>query len=308
MSRPITSFDEMSGSARANGAGVLAVVAAHDRNALAAVARAAKEGIARPLLLGDKDKILEIAKQDRIDLGGCETEHFPGATDAALEALSLVRKGSVRAIMKGKISTAELMGIALKHGLREKGRLLTHIAVFEHKIMKRLVLMSDGGLVQHPTLEQRVGIIKNAVSVMRALGVEEPRVAALSSTEEVDERIRSSVDAAKLKEMNKPGGELEGWGIVDGPIDLLCALDPQSSALKGICGEVAGKADILHPPDIESGNLMGKAMIFFSEGVRAGGAVVGGAVPVVLLSRSSSADSKYCSILLGLSCAGIFDR
>jgi phosphotransacetylase len=120
---------------------------------------------------------------------------------------------------------------------------------------------------------------------------------------DVEEKIPVSVDAARLKAENRPGGALEGLGVVDGPLDLLAALDPEAARVKGFGGEVAGRADVLICPDVVAGNLMGKALIFFAPGNRAGGCVVGGTVPVILLSRASSADDKYCSIVLGLSCA-----
>ncbi|MDD5309089.1 MAG: phosphate acyltransferase [Deltaproteobacteria bacterium] len=295
-------FSDLARLCRERGARRLAVVAADEENVLKGVLRARREGIASPVLIGDRARIEAIVAADGLTLDGCEVEHVPDAKDAAERAMELVRKKSVSALMKGRITTPELMRLGLRHGLRREGRLLTHVTLFENEKLGRPALFSDGAMVPYPTYEQRVEIVRNAVEAMRALGFASPRVAILSSTEDVDEKIPVSVDAARLKAANGPGGALEGQGIVDGPLDLLAALDPEAARVKGQGGEVAGRADVLICPDVVAGNLMGKALIFFAPRTRVGGCVVGGAVPVILLSRASSADDKYCSIVLGLSC------
>jgi phosphate acetyltransferase len=105
--------------------------------------------------------------------------------------------------------------------------------------------------------------------------------------------------------MNRPGGELDGYGVIDGPFDLFSAVDVDLAAMKGLGGPVAGRADVLHCPDVVAGNLMSKAVIYFAPESRTGGCVVGGTVPVILLSRASSADDKYLSILVGLTCSTV---
>ncbi len=283
----------------------LAVVAADEENVLEAVAMATRESIAEPLLFGDERAIKDMAEKASIDLHGMKTVDISDPGEAALAAMSLVREGKVSALMKGKISTPDLMRTGLKNGLRREGRLLTHIVGYEHPRVDHMFLLTDSGVVTFPSLEQRVEIIRNGVEAMRCLGVSQPLVAALSSTEKPDKNIPDSLGAAELKEMNKESGPLEGCGIVDGPMDLLSAVDPETAQIKGIGGPVAGRADILHCPDVVSGNMMGKAIAFFSEKVRLGGCVVGGVVPVILLSRASPADNKYCSLILGLACSSI---
>lgn len=277
----------------------LAVIGAHDENALVAVARAHQVGIAELVLLGDRDKILQIAADRGLDLPADAIRHTPDPQEAALAALTLVREGKVGAIMKGKISTPDLMRLALRNGLRREGRLLSHIAVFEHPRYQRLITITDAGLIPYPTFEQRIGIIRNAVEAMRRLGDSEPRVACLSSTEEVDEKIPCSVEAQKLAALNQPAGPLADCGLIDGPMDLGAAIDPKTAEIKGQTGAVAGRATILHVSDVVAGNLLGKAIMYFSE-ARMGGCIVGGTVPVVLLSRASTAEEKYASILLGM--------
>ncbi len=283
----------------------IAVVCAHDRNALAAVGRAAEKGIARAVLIGDEEQIREKAAKIGVSLEGHVVTHETDPESAAKRAMSLVNDGGAQVIMKGKTTTASLMHVAIRDGIRREGRLLSHVAGFEHPKMgeDRLMILTDAGLVPFPTLEQRVQIIKNAVEVARSFGTEQPRVAVLSLTEEVSETIPISVEAVRLKEMNAPGGPLEGFGIIDGPMDLFAAVDAEIAALKGVNSEVAGAADILHCPNVVCGNLMSKAVIYFADESRTGGVVVGGKVPVILLSRASSAEDKYCSLLLGISCS-----
>jgi len=292
-------FAALENRARQGAAKKLAVVGAHDENVLVAVVRAHQAGIAELILLGDRDKISRIAAERQLRLPTTAIQHVPDPQEAALAALALVREGSVGAIMKGKISTPDLMRLALRNGLRREERLLSHIAVFEHPRYQRLIALTDAGLIPYPTFEQRVGIIRNAVEAMRHLGDTEPKVACLSSTEEVEEKIPCSVEAQKLAELNRPGGSLADCGFIDGPMDLGAAIDPKTAAIKGKTGLVAGCATILHVPDVVAGNLVGKAIMYFSE-AKMGGCIVGGTVPVVLLSRASTAEEKYASILLGL--------
>lgn len=297
------SFERLASLARDHGPRRLVVVGAHERNVLEAVARAEAEGTVEAVLIGMLPEIEKLAAEHGVDLSGHRVEHAETAEGAALRAMELVRAGEVDALMKGKIPTAVLMSVGLKHGLRRSGKLLTHLSAFEQESTGRFLLMSDAGLLPYPTLEQRVQIIKNAVDAARNFGVDQPRVACLSSSEEVDPRIPCSVDAVKLTEMNRPGGELAGHGHVMGPMDLGSAIDPASAALKGIEGAVAGRSDVLHCPDVVAGNLIGKALIYFAGPIYVAGAVVGGAVPIVLLSRASPATHKYYSVLLALACA-----
>ncbi len=298
-------FDELVAKARKKESRNLVIVGAHEAKLLKAVARAVSDGLAAAILLGDSGEIFRIAETEGIDLTSYTIEHIPDPHNAAEAAMEMVRGGTAGALMKGKITTSELMHIALASGLRREGRLLSHISGIEHPVLgkDKLILLTDAGLVTYPTLAQRVQIIRNAVDVMRCHGVSNPHVAALSLSEGIDNKIPSSVDAAKLKEMNSPGGELEDIGVIDGPLDLFSALDANSAALKGIESTVAGRADILHCSDAVCGNAMSKAIIYFAKDSRTGGCVVGGTVPVILLSRASSADDKYYSILMGLSCS-----
>jgi phosphate butyryltransferase len=295
-------FGDLAAKIRERGPKTIVVVAAEEGAVLAGVSRAAEEGLARPTLVGDRAAIERAASLEGIDVRGFPIEDARDAEGMVLTAMRLVREGRADALMKGRLSTPDLMRVALKHGLKRPGRLLSHIALFEHPRFDRLLAMTDGGLVPFPTLGQRVEIIRNAVEALRGLGVAAPKVAGLSSTEVPDEKIPSSIEMAQLKAMFAPGCELAGYGEFDGPMDLFSALDTRAAEIKELAGPVVGRADILHCPDVVAGNLMGKAMLLFAEGMRTGGCVLGGAVPIVLLSRASTPDDKYCSIIAGLSC------
>jgi phosphotransacetylase len=295
-------FDELAAGIRARGPKTVVVVAAEEAAVLTGVARAAADGIARPALVGERTEIERLAKAHGVDVRAWTIEDARGPEEAVVVAMRMVGEGLADALMKGGLSTSELMRVGLKHGLKRPGRLLSHVALFEHPLFNRLLAMTDGGVVPFPTLAQRVEILKNAVGALRRLGVASPRIAGLSSTEVPDEKIPSSIQMAELKALFSPGQALDGYGEFDGPMDLFSALDARAAEVKGLGGPVVGRADILHCPDVVAGNMMGKAMLLFAEGMRTGGCVLGGAVPIVLLSRASTPDDKYCSILAGLSC------
>jgi phosphotransacetylase len=295
-------FADLAAAIRAGGPRSLAVVAAEDAAVLAAATRAAADGIAEPILIGDPEAIRRAAEAAGVAIGGLAIEAAEGGEAAVLAALRLVRDGRAGALMKGALSTPELLRVGLQHGLKRPGKLLSHITLFDHPRFDRLLLMTDGGVVPFPTFEQRIRILENAVAALRALGVPSPRIAGLSSTEVADAKIPSSLEMARLEAMFAPGAALAGLGAFQGPLDLFSALDADAARKKGLVGPVVGRADILHCPDVVAGNLLGKAMLLFAEGMRSGGCVVGSAVPIVLLSRASPPDDKYCSILAALAC------
>jgi phosphate butyryltransferase len=298
-------FADLASRIRARGPKTLVVVAAEEEAVLDGVARAAEDGIATPVLFGHAAAIASLADELHVDTSRFTVVDIEDPIEAAVAAMAFIREGRADAVMKGRIPTPDFMRACLKNGLKREGRLLSHLALFDHPRLGRLLALTDSGVVPFPTIDQRVAILKNAVGAMRALGVAEPKIAGLSSSEVPDDKIPPSMEMARLKEMNAPGGALHGFGVIDGPLDLFSAIDPRAAETKGLAGAVVGRADILHCPDVVSGNLMGKSIVFFADDVRTGGCVIGGAVPIVLLSRASSADDKYCSIVAALSCAGI---
>jgi len=296
-------FDRLLDLARSAGRRKLAVAGAEEADVLRAALRAAEEGIAEVTVLGEREAIERIAAAGGIDLGSLVTIGTAADDETAARTVELVSAGEADVILKGRIHTKVLMREVIRGGLRPGKQLLSHVSLYASERFPRPVMITDAALNPYPTLEQRVEIIKNAVVAMRALGVAEPRVALLAASEKVDEKFPCTVDAAALVEMTAPGGPLHGYGYIDGPLDLGSAVDPHTAEVKGVGGEVAGRADVFIAPDVISGNLLGKAAIYFAGG-RVGGCVMGASLPIAMVSRASPADDKYRSILFALACAG----
>jgi phosphotransacetylase len=296
-------YDELLGRARQAGPRRLAVAGAEEAEVLRAVTSAVAQGIVEPVLLGDRGEIERIAAAETVDLGALAILDTGDDQDTAARTVGLVSDGDADAILKGRIHTAVLMREVIGGGLRPGEQLLSHIGLFESDHFPRPVMVTDAALTPYPTLDQRVEIVKNAVRAMRALGIEQPRVALLAASEGVDHHFPCTEDAARIVEMAAPGGALHGLGHIDGPFDLGSATDPHTAEVKGVGGEVAGRADVFIAPDVVSGNLLGKAVIYFAGG-RVGGCVMGASVPIGMVSRASPADDKFRSILLALACGG----
>jgi phosphotransacetylase len=299
-------FDRLLDLARGIGERRLAVAGAEEADVLRASVRAAEEGIAAVTAIGRADQIEQIAEQEEIDLACLALVPTGGDEETALRTVDLVRAGRADAILKGRIHTKILMREAIRGGLRPGKQLLSHVSLYASERFPRPVMVTDAALNPYPTLEQRVEIVRNAVGAMRALGVEQPRVALLAASEKVDDKFPCTVDAAALVEMAAPGGPLHGFGHIDGPLDLGSAIDPHTAEVKGVGGEVAGRADVFVAPDVISGNLLGKAVIYFAGGY-VGGCVMGASLPIAMVSRASPADDKYRSILFALACAPTAD-
>ena len=274
----------------------IAVAAAHDKPVLEAVFKAKELGVALPILVGDEGKIRRYAEEMGIDLADSPLVHEPNVRKAALYASNLVREGQADLLMKGMLQTAEILRAVLdkEKGLRE-GSTLSHIAIIEVPSLNRLLLITDAGMNIAPDIKQKADIIRNAVTVARALGVEQPKVATLSALEVVNPDMPSTLDAAVLTQMNRRG-QIKDC-LVDGPFALDNAVNAERAEHKGIRGsEVAGQADILLVPNIETGNAIYKAATCLAS-FRSAGLVFGAKAPIILSSRADTPESKFLSIL-----------
>ena len=295
----ITSFDELLDAAR-QGPGVkVAVAAADDEAALGAVAAAHELGIADALLFGEGTRIRAIY-EEMTGTAGFPFEIREAAQEqAARTAVAAVRSGKAHILLKGKIKTAALLKNVLdsEHGLRSS-HLLSDLFIFEDpkRADNKLVMITDGGVTLKPDLKQKIEIIENAVAVARALGNDMPRVAVLSAVETVNPALQATIDAAVLTRMNQRG-QIKGC-IVDGPLALDNAVSSEAAALKGIESPVAGRADILLCPEIESANMLAKSTTYFAR-MRLGHVIMGSTAPVLIPSRADSTDSKLLSIAIG---------
>jgi len=294
----ITTFVDLMAEARRVGPKMVAVAAPHEPEILLSAQDAQKEGIANCTLVGDRDLIRKLAAEQQIDITKMMLIHEPDPKTAARKVMELLRMGHADLAMKGKLETGDFLRAALDRemGLRT-GRLFTHVAVFEVPGFDRFLFVTDSGVVVAPTLEQKVEIVQNAIMVAQRLGVREPKVAILAATEMVNPKIPTTMDAANLAKM-ADRGQIQG-GLVDGPLALDNAISPESVAIKGIKGPVAGVADILVTPDVEAGNLLAKAISYFAKGKMAG-VVVGGKSPLIVASRSDPHETKLVSMALGV--------
>ncbi|MDD5420508.1 MAG: phosphate butyryltransferase [Synergistaceae bacterium] len=273
----------------------ISVACAEDAEVMEAVENARKAGVAEAFLVGNADKIKEIADKLGIDLANYEVvDEKGGEAAAALKAVELVSSGQAQIVMKGMVATANfLRGILNKEKGLRTGKTLSHVYIHEIKGYDRIFFISDPAFNMYPDLKIKIDIIKNVVELAHAFGVSCPKVAALAAVEVVNPDIPPTIDAALLTQMSRRG-QIKGC-IIDGPLALDNAISPESAHHKGIKSEVAGYADILHVPNIESGNMLAKAIVYFSEN-RTAGIVLGAAAPVVLTSRADSAETKLLSI------------
>ena len=299
MQEIVGNFGQLRRRAQALGPKRVAVVVADDEVALTAAADALQLGIALPVLIGDGQKIRESAQA----LGLSELlakAQFVSADNAAAVSVRLVREGAVDILLKGHLRTDELLHAALdKEAGLITGRLLSDVMLYEDVLAgeRRLVGISDGGLNVAPTLEQKRQIVHNAIAVMRSLGLARPKIAVMSATEVVTGSVPSTLDARALTAMAAAGefGEAE----VFGPLALDNALLESAAKAKQINHPVAGHADCLVAPNIESGNLLGKAVKYLG-GSQCAHVVVGAKVPILIPSRVESADDKLNAISLGV--------
>lgn len=297
--KPLRTFAELRERACQLGPRRVGVVQADDDVALTAVSEAMIVGMASPVLIGNEPRIRARMKQ----LGLAELEsraQIVESDDAGRAAVRLVHEGRVEMLLKGHLRTDELLHPILnkENGLR-MGRLLCDVAFFEHHSAggTRLVGVSDGALNVAPTLEKKKQIIEGAIDVLHCLGVARPRIALMSAVELVTEAIPSTVDARRLTEMGADGVFPDAE--VFGPLALDNALLGWAARAKGIDHPVAGHADCLIVPNIESGNLLVKALLFLA-GWQCGHVAAGAQVPILIPSRVESAQDKLNSIALGV--------
>ncbi len=296
---PLKTFEALRHHARDLGPKHVAVVDADDDVALSAAADAARLRIAVPLLVGDEPKIR--ARAERLGLAADLAGATWVASEApAVDAVRLAAEGRVEVLLKGHLRTDQLLHAVLDKaaGLRT-GRLLSDVLLYEDTLSgeRRLVGVTDGGLNVAPDLEQKKQIVANAIEVLRCLGIARPKIAVLSATEAVSESVPSTVHARALAEHGAAGGF--GEADVFGPLALDNALLLSAAQAKGIAHPVAGFADCMVMPNIESGNALGKAVKYIG-GSQCAHVVVGAKLPILIPSRVESADDKLNAIALGV--------
>lgn len=285
---------------KARGLAPLKVAVVHpvDQFSFIGTIEAAKAGIITPVLVGPEHKIRALAKETNTDISKFElvaTSHSHAAAEAAV---AMAIEGKVEALMKGKLATDELMVpiIDKQKGLRT-GRRMSHVFVLNVPRYSKPLFLTDAAINIRPTLMEKKDIVQNAIDLFHALGMGTPKVAILSAVEYVTEKIPSTLDATALCKMVERG-QITG-GILDGPLAFDNAVSKEAAEIKGLHSEVAGNADILVAPDIESGNMLYKELRYFS-GAQGAGMVLGAKVPIILTSRAGDAENRVVSCALAL--------
>jgi phosphate acetyltransferase len=279
----------------------MGVVHPCSRDALEGAAEAARLGLIDAVLIGPAGKIRGLAAEAGIDLAGMEILDVPHSHAAASKGVAMARAGAVQALMKGSLHSDELLAevVHAETGLRT-GRRISHVFVLDVPRYHKPLLITDAAINIAPDFEAKVDIVQNAIDLAHALGTPLPKVAILSSVETVTPKLRSAMDAAALSKM-ADRGQITG-GLVDGPLAFDNAVSLAAAQTKGIHSEVAGDADILVVPDLESGNMLAKQLEYLGD-AQAAGIVMGASVPIVLTSRADSAHSRIASCAIALLCA-----
>ena len=264
-----------------------------DESSLRGAVEAAELGILQPILVGPRAKIEAVAARFQLDLSRYEIVDAPHSHAAAEMAVQLAREGKAEMLMKGSLHTDELMGAVVRTatGLRTERR-ISHAFIMDVPSLDRVLVITDAAINIFPTLEDKVHIVQNAIDLVRALGLDQPKVAILSAMETVNPKVPSTVEAAALCKM-ADRQQITG-GILDGPLALDNAINLAAARIKQIDSPVAGVADILVVPDLEAGNMLAKSLTFLAD-ADAAGIVLGARVPIILTSRADSVTTRLAS-------------
>ncbi len=286
--------------ARCAGRAPLAVAVVHpcDEMSLRSALDAAAEGLIHPVLIGPEARMRAVADQAGLDLGAATlvaVEHSHAAADTAVR---LAHAGEVSALMKGSLHTDELMGAVVRRaaGLRTERR-ISHGFVMTVPGFPRPLVITDAAINIEPSFEDKVDICRNAIDLAHALGIALPRVALLSASDRIDPRIPSTFDAAALCKMAERG-QIVGARL-DGPLALDTAISAEAAQRQRLVSPVAGHADVLVVPDLESGNMVAKQLSFMANAEGAG-IVLGARVPIILTSRADDARTRRASCALAV--------
>jgi phosphate butyryltransferase len=299
---PIRSLEQLATRLKGAAPRRVAMAAGHDENSIQAAARAASEHVARVILVGDRARVETLCSGFGIDPSVFTIVDEPDTYKAGARARDMVRAGEADVLMKGLIGTDAYMRLILdkEKGLLPKGGVLTHLAVLDipayRRINDKLLFVSDVAIIPAPDLATKVKIVGHVVNAAHSFGIDVPRVAMVTATEKVTEKMPATLDAAIIAKMAERGQIKKA--IVDGPLALDVALSPEACAIKELTSPVGGAADALVFPNIEAGNAFYKACTILA-GATLAAIVVGTTAPCVLTSRADNEESKFYSIALG---------
>jgi len=272
-----------------------AVVHPCDAESLSGAMDSARYGLIVPVLIGPETRIRHLAQEAGLDLTGVEIISVPHSHAAAEKAADMAANGEVEVLMKGSLHTDELIHSVLARPALRTGRRMSHVFRFDVPLYPKPLLITDAALNIHPNLHEKVDIIQNAIDFARIMGIETPKVAILAAVETVNPSMPSTIDAAALCKM-ADRGQIKG-AILDGPLAFDNAISLHAAKVKHIESAVAGDADILVVPDLESGNMLAKQLEYLA-GASGSGLVLGARVPIALTSRADGPMTRVASALL----------
>jgi len=295
----LKSLDALLEIAKSKPAAKMVLAAAEDEHALHAVKEATIAGLIIPVLVGNTEGIKEIARNIEFNLSGIEIIDQKNPIKSCEKAVSLVRKGEVQILMKGLVSTADLLHTVLnrENGIC-KGTVMSHAGILESPYYHKVLCITDCGMNIAPNLKEKVEIINNAVDIYMKLKLDKPKIAILAAVELINDKMEATTHAALLTLMNKRG-QIKNC-VVDGPLAFDNIISKEACTYKGIITEVGGDTDIILLPSIETGNTLYKALVYLG-GATVASVVLGATVPIVLTSRSDSDRTKLMSIALATS-------
>jgi len=295
----ITTLDQMIGAVAAKPRKRVVVAYGQDSHTLGAVSDAVDRGIVNATLVGDEKTIVAVCRELNIPPDKFQIVPVAEEMAAAVRAVDIVREGGADLIMKGLVSTDKYLRAILnkERGLVPPGAIISHVTVVEPPTYPKLIIAGDVAIIPQPDFNQKVAITKYLVHAAHSLGIEMPKVAVIAATEKVNAKMPACTDAALLTKMAERG-QIPGC-IIDGPLAIDLAIDPDSVAIKGVSTPIAGQADCLVFPNIESGNVFYKTCTKFAK-AELGAIVVGTTKPVVLSSRGDSEMTKLYSLALAV--------
>ncbi len=279
----------------------VAVPGAADDHVLEAVFEAENMGLIKATLIDKEEEVKKVLTDLGKNPEDYEIINAETPEECGQIAVDLVKEGKANVILKGLLETKDVLKpVVNKETGIGLGGVMSIVAFTELPAYHKLLVVTDGGMMTYPTVEQKAGIIKNAVDCYKKLGIENPKIACVAAVEKVNPKMPETVDAAELKKMNEEG--IIKDCIVEGPISLDLAVNADSAARKKYESPVAGDADVILVPNIQVGNVAHKSMLQFGNGKMAG-VVVGAKCPIIINSRGSSAEEKFDSLLLACAVA-----
>lgn len=294
----ITKFSEIFERTKNATGKTIAVACGDDPVVIEATHNAIQEGLANVILVGSQEKIEEICQKQSIDVEHFQVVDESDSKKAVATAITLIHDGKAEMLMKGHVSTSTfLRGVLDKEKGLRTGRTLSHLSIVEIPHYHKLLLITDGGMNIAPDVKTKADIIMNAADVAHKLGIGKPKVACLAAVEVVNPDMEATLEAASLSQMARRG-QL-GDVLVDGPLALDLAVSKTAVKQKGVVSDVAGDADIFLVPDINVGNVFAKTLFYLTDSQN-GGMILGAKVPIIMLSRADTSETKLNSIAVNV--------